>query len=85
MEALQLLKFTLWIGRSLDFTLGLSYADELDEMEKGQSKGNDVPKDITSFIQSLSPISWFVASASNLSFLFLSNFVPYISYMPALG
>jgi len=57
MEALQLLKFTLRNGRSLDFTSGLSYEDELREMEKGQSENNDVPEDITSFIQSLSRIS----------------------------
>jgi hypothetical protein len=33
MEALQLLKFTLRNGRSLDFTSGLGYMDELREME----------------------------------------------------
>lgn len=63
MEALQLLKFTLWNGRLLDFTSGLAYEDELCEMEKVQSKNNDIPKDITSFIQSLSihlsTSSWF--------------------------
>lgn len=54
MEALQLLKFTLRNGRSLDFTSGLGYTDELYEMEKGQSESNDVPEDIASFVQSLS-------------------------------
>jgi len=54
MEALQLLKFTLRNGRSLDFTQGLGYTDELCEMEKGQSENNDVPEDIASFVQSLS-------------------------------
>jgi len=48
------LKFTLRNGRLLDFTSGLAYEDELCEMEKVQSENNDVPKDITSFIQSLS-------------------------------
>ena len=53
MEALQLLKFTLRNGRSLDFTSGLGYMDELYEMEKQESDENDVPEDITSFVQSL--------------------------------
>ena len=53
MEALQLLKFTLRNGRSLDFTSGLGYMDELHEMERQESEKNDVPEDVTSFIQSL--------------------------------
>lgn len=53
MEALQLLKFTLQNGRSLDFTSGLGYMDELHEMETGGSEKNDISEDITSFIQSL--------------------------------
>ena len=53
MEALQLLKFTLRNGRSLDFTSGLGYMDELREMEESVSEQNDVPEDITSFVQSL--------------------------------
>jgi len=58
MEALQLLKFTLRNGRSLDFTSGLDYMDELNEMEKGESRQNDVPEDIASFVRSLlSPVS----------------------------
>jgi hypothetical protein len=54
MEALQLLKFTLQNGRSLDFTSGLGYTDKLCKMKKGLSENNDVPKDIASFVQSLS-------------------------------
>jgi len=58
MEALQLLKFTLQNGRSLDFTSGLDYMDELNEMEKGESRQNDIPEDIASFVRSLlSPVS----------------------------
>jgi len=58
MEALQLLKFTLRNGRSLDFTSGLDYMDKLNEMEKGESRQNDIPEDIASFVQSLlSPVS----------------------------
>ena len=58
MEALQLLKFSLQSGRSLDFTTGLGHMDKLQEMEKAQGENNDVPKDITSFVQSLlSPVS----------------------------
>lgn len=58
MEALQLLKFTLRNGRSLDFTSGLGYMDELREMENQESEKNHAPKDLTSFVQSLlSPIS----------------------------
>jgi len=58
MEALQLLKFTLRNGRSLDFTSGLGYMDELCEMEKQASEKNHAPEDLTSFVQSLlSPIS----------------------------
>lgn len=58
MEALQLLKFTLRNGRSLDFTSGLGYMDELHEMEMQESEKDDVPEDVTSFIRSLlSPTS----------------------------
>jgi hAT family C-terminal dimerisation region len=58
MDALQLLKFTLRNGRSLDFTSGLSYMDELHEMEEEVSEEDDVPEDLTSFVQSLlSPVS----------------------------
>jgi len=53
MEALQLLKFTLRNGRSLDFTSGLGYMDKLCEMEESVSEQNNVPKDVTSFVQSL--------------------------------
>jgi hypothetical protein len=53
MEALQLLKFTLRNGRSLDFTSGLGYMDELCEMEQHVSEQSDVPEDVTSFVQSL--------------------------------
>ena len=34
MEALQILKFSINKGRSLDFTKGLSWEDELKEFEK---------------------------------------------------
>ena len=37
----------------LDFTSGLGYMDELHEMERQESEKNDVPEDVTSFIQSL--------------------------------
>jgi len=47
MEALQLLKFTLQNGRSLDFTSGLGY------MEESISEQNNIPEDVTSFVQSL--------------------------------
>jgi len=57
MEALQLLKFTLRNGGSLDFTSGLGYKDELHEMENGESEQHKVPEDITSFVKSLSQLA----------------------------
>jgi hypothetical protein len=52
MEALQLLKFALRNGRSLDFSVGLGYTDELEEMELREKVQNHVPEDVNSFVQS---------------------------------
>jgi hypothetical protein len=53
MEAIQLLKFTIRNGRSLDFTSGLGYTDELREMEETDTIQSHVPVDINSFVQGL--------------------------------
>ena len=55
MEALQLLKFSVRNGGSLDFTSGLDYADELEEMETKESVYSQVPEDVHSFVRSLIP------------------------------
>jgi hypothetical protein len=53
MEALQLLKFNMRNGRSLDFTSGLDYTDELEEMDLKERIQNHIPEDVNSFVQSL--------------------------------
>jgi hypothetical protein len=53
MEALQLLKFSVRNGGSLDFTSGLDYAEELEEMETKESVNSHVPEDVHSFARSL--------------------------------
>jgi hypothetical protein len=51
MEALQLLKFSLWQGHALDFTAGTSWEDERVEMEA--SHNASIPNDLDSFIATL--------------------------------
>jgi hypothetical protein len=53
MEALQLLKFSIRNGRSLDFSFGLDYTGELTEMEVKESVQNHIPEDINSYVRSL--------------------------------
>jgi hypothetical protein len=53
MEALQLLKFSVRNGGSLDFTSGLNYTEELEEMETKETVQGQVPEDVHSFVRSL--------------------------------
>lgn len=53
MEALQLLKFSIRQGRGLNFTNGLDWADELQELESLADLHQGTPEDIPSFINSL--------------------------------
>ena len=53
MEALQLLKTSVWNSGSLDFTSGLNYAEELKEMETKESINSHVLEDVHSFAWSL--------------------------------
>jgi hypothetical protein len=53
MEALQMLKFSIRQGRSLNFTDGLDWGQELQELELDDEIQKGVPEDINSFIQSL--------------------------------
>jgi len=51
MEALQLIKFSLRSGHTLNFTAGLDWDEELAEMEKAHEA--QVAEDLDSFITSL--------------------------------
>jgi hypothetical protein len=53
MEMLQILKFSIKNGRSLNFTKGLDWADEWDELEFNAELQNSNPEDITSYIRSI--------------------------------
>jgi len=50
MEAFQILKFLVRNGRTLSFTEGLSYAEEIGEMELSD---DELPEDIHSYVQSM--------------------------------
>lgn len=53
MEALQMLKFSLRKGRSLNFTVGTSKIAELNELETSANHESVVPEDLMAFISSL--------------------------------
>jgi hypothetical protein len=53
MEALQILKFAIWHGQSLDFTEGLDWDMECKEMESLENGQRQVPEDVHSFVQNL--------------------------------
>jgi trehalose/maltose hydrolase-like predicted phosphorylase len=53
MEALQMLKFALKKGHSIDFTKGTSKAAEISELEAAANEEVSVPEDILAFITSL--------------------------------
>ena len=53
MEILQILKFSIRNGWSLNFTQGLDWADEWDELEFSAELQNRNPEDITSYIRSI--------------------------------
>lgn len=53
MEALQMLKFSLRKGRSLDFSAGTSKTAELIELEAFENHESIVPEDLMAFISSL--------------------------------
>ncbi|KAJ7498444.1 hypothetical protein B0H11DRAFT_1714989, partial [Mycena galericulata] len=55
MEALQILKFFIKQGHSLDFTAGTSKEAEIQWLESLMEEQSAVPQDITSFIASLLP------------------------------
>ena len=53
MEALQLLKYSLWYGHELNFTEGLDWDDELAEMESAHKAQLRTLEDLDSFIASI--------------------------------
>lgn len=53
MEMLQMLKFSIKAGKSLDFSLGTSRKDVMDFLESLLDEENAVPEDINAYIQSL--------------------------------
>lgn len=53
MEALQMLKFSLRKGRSLNFTAGTSKTAELNELEGFANHESIVPEDLMAFISHL--------------------------------
>lgn len=53
MEALQMLKFTLKRGRTLDFTQGTGKEDEIKELELDGQEDSRIPQDVTYFMDSL--------------------------------
>jgi len=53
MRALQMLKFSVKQGRGLDFTNGLNWEDELNELEILTSARSRVPEDVGAFRASL--------------------------------
>jgi hypothetical protein len=53
MRALQMLKFSVKQGRGLDFTNGLNWEDELNELEILTSAWSRVPEDVGAFRVSL--------------------------------
>jgi hypothetical protein len=53
MEALQLLKFSIRNGVSLDFTSGLNYTDELEEMELGATLHSEIPENVNAYVRSI--------------------------------
>jgi hypothetical protein len=54
MEALQMLKFSVKRGRGLDFTAGLSWEMELEELEAETMALALIPEDMAAFKQHLS-------------------------------
>jgi hypothetical protein len=57
MESLQMLKFRIRKGRSLNFTSGFDWNDELRDLESNMKHGHSIPEDISSFIDSFRPTS----------------------------
>ncbi|EDQ98464.1 uncharacterized protein LACBIDRAFT_300245 [Laccaria bicolor S238N-H82] len=53
MEMLQMLKFSLKSGKSLDFSKGTSHADVILFLEASEEDENGVPEDINTYIRSL--------------------------------
>jgi hAT family C-terminal dimerisation region len=53
MESLQLLKHSIQQGRGLNFTDGLGWVQELQELEIHEDERIQIPEDINSFIQCL--------------------------------
>jgi hypothetical protein len=50
MEALQVLKYSVWNGQALNFTAGMEWNDELKELENHDMHLQQIPEDINSFI-----------------------------------
>jgi hypothetical protein len=53
MEMLQILKFSIRNGRSLSFTVGMDWAEELEELELIAEQQIHNPEDVTSYIRSI--------------------------------
>ncbi|KIJ96240.1 hypothetical protein K443DRAFT_107573 [Laccaria amethystina LaAM-08-1] len=53
MEMLQMLKFSLKSGKSLDFSKGTSREEVISFLEASEENENGVPEDINGYIRSL--------------------------------
>lgn len=53
MEALQLLKYSVKHGRSISFTIGSSWQEEEEELEKLMAIDGDAPENLKAFQESL--------------------------------
>lgn len=53
MEALQLLKYSIKHGRSINFTVGCSWQEEQEELERLMVMDGDAPENLKEFQDSL--------------------------------
>ena len=53
MEMLQILKFSLKSGSTLNFTQGISREDVLEFIQSIQDRENAIPEDVNAYIKSL--------------------------------
>ena len=60
LQALQVLKFGIRMRATLDFTHGLTYAEELEHLEALMNEEFSVPTDIRAFVDSIHAFETFV-------------------------
>jgi len=53
MEALQMLKFSLRNGKTLNFTVGTTKEDELESLEMEMREELEIPEDVDVLVRSL--------------------------------